>query len=126
MKQLLLFILLGSFGSAKVHVVLKYKNNKKFTVSNVAVADLYLRKTSKLSGIDVLPIDTRETFRKFYRQVAKKSFSEFRNYWIREMYNSERIPPRKLSAKKIKSLKKRSYHFSTYFFDGKKIILTIH
>jgi len=126
MKQLLLFMLLGSFSSAKVYVVLKYKNNKKFIVNNVAVADLYLRKTTKLRGIEVIPIDTRETFRKFYRQVANKSFLEFRNYWIREMYNSERIPPRKVSAKKIETLRKKPYHFSTYSFEGKTITLTIH
>jgi len=126
MKLLLLWISFSALAVANLKVMISH-NNKLINVTKKELADLYLGKRDSIKGIKVTPIDNSESYKEFYREVANKNPKQLKAYWMREMDKGDRIPPRKFSTAKIKSMKKQSYKtisYSTVSQDG-KLILTI-
>jgi len=126
MKLLLLWISFGSLAFANLQVMISH-NNQLVKVTKKELADLYLGKKKTINGIKVTPIDNKESYKEFYKKIANKTPKQLKAYWMREMDKGDRIPPKKFSTAKIKSMKNKTYKtisYSKISQDG-KLILTI-
>jgi len=126
MKLLLLWISFGYLALADFEVLVS-SNSKLKHVSAKEIADLFLGKTTKIQGYRVIPLDNKKCYRDFYKKVVHKNTKQLRDYWIREMYKGNRVPPRKLSEQQIKLLMKKNNNYITYSYSSKgKTVFKIH
>ena len=127
MKSLLLTILLSSFAFSNISVI--SDNHKLSNISPKALADLYLKKTSTINGIKVIPVDSqnKKLLKEFYKKIIKKTPKQLHAYWIKELYRGNKQPPKKLSAKALKKAMKGKTAIVSYKKNPKtgRIFLTI-
>ena len=69
MKPLILTLLLSAFTYANTSIEVNI-NNKITKVSQQALASLYLKKSTTINGIKVIPLDTKDNklFKEFYQK----------------------------------------------------------
>jgi hypothetical protein len=89
-------------------------NNTLVKVTKKELSDLYLGKTKSIRGIDVTPIDNKDSYKEFYQKIANKNPKQLKAYWMREMYKGDRVPPKKLSTEKIKAKLKKNHKIISY------------
>jgi len=128
MKSLLLTILFSTFALCDISVYISH-NNKITKVSQKELANLYLKKTDNIKGIKLTPIDSQNTklFKEFYTKIVKKTPSQLRAYWMKQIYRGNTQPPKKLSKSAIKKALKKGSHIVTYDANPKtgRILLTV-
>ena len=128
MRLLLLTIMFSSLAFCEISVFISH-NNKLTKVSNKDLANLYLKKTTKINGITVTPIDStnEKLFKEFYSKIVKKTPSQLHAYWIKQIYRGTTQPPRKLSKAEIKKAIKKGSHIIAYDSSPKtgRILLTV-
>jgi len=82
-----------------------------------------------INGITVTPIDSqnKKIFQEFYRKIVKKSPKQLHAYWVKQIYRSDRRPPKKLSKKALQKAMKKNPHIIAYEKNPKtgRILLTI-
>ena len=114
MKFIVLLLSSCSLAFAQIHIISDNNQLKSMTITKKELADLYLKKTNTIRGIRVVPLDNKSNFQEFYNQIVKKSPKELRSYWTREMYKSDRLPPKKLSIQQIKALIQSNKNYISY------------
>lgn len=114
MKYIFLLLSFSSLAFSQIKIISNNSQLNSITITKKELANLYLRKTDKIKGIRVVPIDNKSNFKDFYIQIVKKSQKELRSYWAREMYKSDRVPPKKLSIQKIKGILKSNKNYISY------------
>ncbi len=114
MKFLLLLLSFSSLAFSQIKIISNNSKLNSITITKKELANLYLRKTDKIKGIRVVPLDNKSNFKEFYTTVIKKSQKELRAYWAREMYKSERVPPKKLSIQELKGMIKSNKNYISY------------
>jgi len=114
MKLIVLLLSFSSLAFSQIHIISNNNQLKSMTITKKELADLYLQKTHTIQGIRVIPLDNKSNFQEFYRQIVKKSPKELRAYWTREMYKSDRLPPKKLSIQQIKTMIKSNSNYISY------------
>ena len=114
MKFIILLLSFSSFAFSQIHIISGNKKLKSMTITKKELADLYLKKTHTIRGIRVIPLDNKSNFQEFYREIVKKSPKELRSYWAREMYKSDRLPPKKLSIQQIKTMITTNQNYISY------------
>jgi hypothetical protein len=128
LKLFLLVILLSSFAFSKISVFISH-NNKITEVSHKDLANLYLKKSKTINGIQVIPVDSqnKKLFKEFYKKIVKKSPKQLHAYWIKEIYRGDKQPPKKLSPKALKKAMKNKTPIITYARNSKtgRYLLTI-
>ncbi len=128
MKPLILTLLLSAFTYANTSIEVNI-NNKITKVSQQALASLYLKKTTTINGIKVIPLDTKDNklFKEFYQKIINKSQKQLRAYWMKEIYRGDKQPPKRLSTSALKKLMKQKIAVMTYEKNSKTghILLTI-
>ena len=123
MKLIVLLLSFSSLAFSQIHIISNNTKLKSMTITKKELADLYLKKTHTIRGIQVIPLDNKSNFQEFYSQIVKKSPKELRAYWTREMYKSDRLPPKKLSIEQIKN-NKNYISYSSSTVSGANIIAT--
>ena len=128
MKPLILTLLLSAFTYANTSIEVNI-NNKITKVSQQDLASLYLKKTTTINGIKVIPLDTKDNklFKEFYQKIINKSQKQLRAYWMKEIYRGDKQPPKRLSTSALKKLMKQKIAVMTYEKNSKTghILLTI-
>ena len=128
MKPLILTLLLSAFTYANTSIEVNI-NNKITKVSQQALASLYLKKTTTINGIKVIPLDTKDNklFKEFYQKIINKNQKQLRAYWMKEIYRGDKQPPKRLSTSALKKLMKQKIAVMTYEKNSKTghILLTI-
>jgi len=114
MKFIILLLSFSSLAFSQIHIISDNKQLKSMTITKKELADLYLKKTHTIRGIRVIPLDNKSNFQEFYREIVKKSPKELRSYWAREMYKSDRLPPKKLSSQQIKAMISSNQNYISY------------
>ncbi len=114
MKFLLLLLLFSSLAFSQIKIISNNSKLNSITITKKELANLYLRKTDKIKGIRVVPLDNKSNFEEFYNKIVNKSKKELRAYWAREMYKSERVPPKKLSIQELKGMIKSNKNYISY------------
>lgn len=114
MKLILLILLFSSLAFSKIKIISNNSQLNSITITKKELANLYLRKTDRIKGIRVIPLDNKLNFEEFYSKIVNKSQKELRSYWAREMYKSERVPPKKLSKEQIKEMIKSNKNYISY------------
>ena len=114
MKLIVLLLSFSSLAFSQIHIISNNNQLKSLTITKKELADLYLQKTNTIQGIRVIPLDNKSNFQEFYNQIVKKSPKELRAYWAREMYKSNRVPPKKLSIQQIKTMIKSNENYISY------------
>jgi hypothetical protein len=88
--------------------MVSYKS-KLIKVTKKEIADVYLKKTNKIQGITVIPIDNKSNYAEFCKNIIKKTPKQLRAYWAREIFRGNKLPPKRLNNTQIKkALKKNS------------------
>ena len=128
MKSLLLTILFSTFALSDISVYISH-NNKITKVSQKELANLYLKKTDNIKGIKVTPIDSKnqKLFKEFYSKIVKKTPSQLRAYWIKQIYRGNTQPPKKLSKSAVQKALKKGSRIITYDANPQtgRVLLTI-
>lgn len=114
MKFLLLLLSFSSLAFSQIKIISNNSKLNSITITKKELANLYLRKTDKIKGIRVVPLDNKSNFEEFYNKIVNKSKKELRAYWAREMYKSERVPPKKLSIQELKGMIKSNKNYISY------------
>jgi len=114
MKLIVLLLSFSSLAFSQIHIISDNNQLKSMTITKKELADLYLKKTNTIRGIRIIPLDNKSNFQEFYTQIVKKSPKELRSYWTREMYKSDRLPPKKLSIQQIKTLIQSNKNYISY------------
>lgn len=114
MKYIIILLFLSSLAFSQIKIISTNSQLNSITITKKELANLYLRKTDKIKGIRVVPIDNKSDFENFYTQIVKKSQKELRGYWAREMYKSDRVPPKKLSIQELKNMIKSNTNYISY------------
>jgi len=114
MKFIVLLLSSCSLAFSQIHIISDNNQLKSMTITKKELADLYLKKTNTIRGIRIIPLDNKSNFQEFYTQIVKKSPKELRSYWTREMYKSDRLPPKKLSIQQIKTLIQSNKNYISY------------
>ncbi len=114
MKLIVLLLSFSSLAFSQIHIISNNNQLKSLTITKKELADLYLQKTNTIQGIRVIPLDNKSNFQNFYQEIVKKSPKELRAYWAREMYKSNRVPPKKLSIQQIKTMIKSNENYISY------------
>jgi hypothetical protein len=114
MKFIILLLSFSSLAFSQIHIISDNKKLKSMTITKKELADLYLKKTHTIRGVRVIPLDNKSNFQEFYREIVKKSPKELRSYWAREMYKSDRLPPKKLSIQQIKTMITSNQNYISY------------
>jgi len=114
MKFIILLLSFSSLAFSQIHIISDNKKLKSMTITKKELADLYLKKTHTIRGVRVIPLDNKSNFQEFYREIVKKSPKELRSYWAREMYKSDRLPPKKLSIQQIKTMITTNQNYISY------------
>ena len=127
MKLFLVTLLLSNFAFANISVI--SKNTKLSTVSQKELANLYLKKSTTIKGITVIPVDSqnKKLFQEFYQKLIKKNPKQLHAYWIKEIYRGNKQPPKKLSPSQLKKEMKKKTLILSYKKNPKtgRILLTI-
>jgi hypothetical protein len=104
-------------------------DNKFLKVSHKELANLYLKKSTTINGMKVIPIDSqnKKLFQEFYRTIIKKTPKQLHAYWMKEIYRGNKQPPKKLSPKALKKEMKNKTLRLSYEKNPKtgNILLTI-
>ncbi len=128
MKSLLLTIMFSRLAFCEISVFISH-NNKLTKISNKDLANLYLKKITKINGVTVTPIDStnKKLFKEFYSKIVKKTPSQLHAYWIKQIYKGNTQPPKKLSKSEIRKAMKKSSHIIAYDRNPKtgRILLTV-
>jgi len=128
MKLLLLTMILSTYSFCDFSIFIS-QNNKLTKVSNEDLANLYLKKTNTINGIEVIPIDSKnkEVFQEFYEKIVKKTPSQLHAYWMKQIYTGDTQPPKKLSKNELKQAMIIEPKIIAYSCDIKnaRILLTI-
>jgi len=114
MKLIVLLLSFSSLAFSKIYIISNNIKLNSMKITKKELADLYLQKTNKIRGIRVIPLDNKSSFQEFYNEIVKKSPKKLRAYWTREMYKSDRLPPRKLSIQQIKTMIKSNSNYISY------------
>ena len=114
MKFIILLLSFSSLAFSQIHIISNNSKLKSLTITKKELADLYLQKTNTIQGIRIIPLDNTSNFQEFYTKIVKKSPKELRAYWAREMYKSNRVPPKKLSIQQIKTMIKSNENYISY------------
>jgi len=114
MKLIVLLLSFSSLAFSQIYIISNNNQLKSITITKKELADLYLQKTDTIQGIRVVPLDNKSNFQEFYNKIIKKSPKELRAYWAREMYKSDRVPPKKLSIQQIKTMIKSNKNYISY------------
>ncbi|SFV61166.1 hypothetical protein MNB_SV-14-1472 [hydrothermal vent metagenome] len=114
MKLIILLLLLSSLAFSQIYIISNNNKLQSMTITKKELADLFLQKTDTIKGIRLIPLDNKLNFKEFYNKIIKKSQKELRAYWAREMYKSDRVPPKKLSIQQIKTMIKSNENYISY------------
>jgi len=114
MKLIVLLLSFSSLAFSKIYIISNNIKLNSMKITKKELADLYLQKTNKIKGIRVIPLDNKSSFQQFYSEIVKKSPKELRAYWTREMYKSDRLPPKKLSIQQITTMIKSNSNYISY------------
>ncbi len=128
MKPILLTIFFSIQSFADISIFISH-NNTLSKVTQKELSNLYLKKTSTIHGIKLIPIDSKnqKVYEEFYKKIVKKTPSQIKEYWINQIYTGNRQPPKRLSPEEIqKELKNKSFiiSYSKNAIDGKIIFTT--
>jgi hypothetical protein len=115
MRPLLFITLLSTFLFADISVFISH-NNKLTKVSNKDLANLYLKKSTTINGIKVVPIDSKNKrlFNEFYKKIVKKTPKQLHAYWVKQIYTGHTQPPKKLSKSELNKAMKKNKHLISY------------
>jgi len=114
MKFIVILLSLSSLAFSQINIITTNSQLKSLNISKKELSDLFLRKTDTIQGIRVVPLDNQSTFQEFYTKIVHKSPKELRAYWAREMYKSDRVPPKKVSTQQLKSMIKSNKNYLSY------------
>ncbi|HIP33242.1 MAG TPA: hypothetical protein EYG89_00575 [Bacteroidia bacterium] len=102
MKILLLVSLFFNLAFCEIVVMVSHKN-KLIKVTKKEIADVYLKKKTKIRGITIIPIDNRKNYKEFCKKIMNKTPKQMRAYWARELYKgTKKIRPKLRTDKQIK------------------------
>ncbi len=124
MRTIVLLSILSSTLFSDIRIMTSEKN-KLTNVTPEELAKVYLRKTNKIKGVTVIPIDNKESYKEFYSKVIKKTPKQLRAYWINSI--DKKKPPKRLSTAEIKKVMQKDpkiISYSTSKLNG-KVVLTI-
>jgi hypothetical protein len=128
MKTILLSLFITSTTYANISIITPH-TSKLTNITPKELANLFLKKTTTIRGIEVTPIDNsdQKLYEKFYRKVLKKTPSQIREYWINQIYRGDKQPPKRLSSEEIQQEIKKNSMIITYTLNPSngKLILTI-
>lgn len=110
MRTIVLLSILFSTLFSDIKIMISEKN-KLVSVTKDELARVYLRKTDKIKGVTVIPIDNKDSYKEFYSKVLKKTPKQLRAYWIK---TGKKRPPRKLSIAEIKEEMKKDPKVISY------------
>ena len=111
MRTIVLLSILSSTLFSEIRIEISEKNKQLISVTKDELARVYLRKTDKIKGVTVIPIDNKESYREFYSKVLKKTPKQLRAYWIK---TGKKRPPKKLSTAQIKQEMKKNPKIISY------------
>ncbi len=77
-------------------------------VSQKQLSDLYLKKTDKIDGEKVIPINTVEDYEEFCRKVLNKTPSQIHAYWMKQVFLGKKTPPENYLREKVSQIIKNS------------------
>jgi len=126
MKRFSLLIILSVMTFADIKIMTSPKNPlDKVTIEDLA--RVYLKKTNKINGVKVIPIDNKDSYEEFCRKVIKKTPKQLKAYWMKEIYRGDKLPPQKLSSQQIKEKMKKNSKIISYATNKLtgKVIFTI-
>lgn len=115
MKTLLLLLTLINFAFADISIFSpQHKKLGKITTQDLA--NLYLKKITKINGFTVTPIDSpnKKVFKEFYKKIVKKNPKQLRAYWMKQIYTGNTQPPKKLSTQALKKEMKKNTFIIAY------------
>ena len=124
MKVLILLSLTLNLAFCEIVIMVSTKS-KLVKVTKKELRDIYLKKTKKIRNIKVIPIDNRQNYTEFCREVIKKTPKQMRAYWAKELYDGSKVPPKMKSDAQIKkSIEKNKYviSYASYKLTGKIIL----
>ena len=121
MRTIVLLSILSSTLFSDIKIMISEKN-KLISVTKNELAKVYLRKTDKIKGVTVIPVDNKESYKEFYSKVLQKTPKQLRAYWIK---TGKKRPPQKLSTAQIKQEMKKNpkiISYSTSSLTGKILL----
>ncbi|MCH9740692.1 MAG: hypothetical protein K0U38_07640 [Epsilonproteobacteria bacterium] len=126
MKLFFIWTILGAIAFSDINVMTS-KQNRLISVSKEELANLYLGKIDTIKGIKAIPVDNKENYREFYQKVLKKTPEQLRAYWMREIHEGKRVPPKKMSSSEIKQAMSRNTNIIAYASESSnaKVLLTL-
>ena len=95
-------------------VIMVSTNNKLVKVTKKELTDIYLKKTKKIRGISVIPIDNRQNYAEFCKKIMNKTPKQMRAYWAKELYRGSKKPPKIRNSKEIKKAIKLNSKIISY------------
>lgn len=98
MRTVILLSILSVTAFSDIKIMISEKSELA-SVTSDELAKVYLKKTNKIRGFTVVPIDNKDSYKEFYSKVLKKTPKQLRTYWIK--INKKR-PPKRLSSAEIK------------------------
>ena len=124
MRAIILLSILSNVLFSDIKIMTSEKNGL-IQVTKEELARVYLRKTDKIKGVTVIPIDNKESYREFYSKVIKKTPKQLRAYWTNTI--DKKKPPKKLSTSEIKKAIKKNPKIISYSKNNLtgKLLLTI-
>ena len=110
MKTVVLLNMLSVLLFSDIKIMISEKSGL-LSVTESELAKVYLKKTDKIRGITVVPIDNKDSYKEFYSKVVKKTPKQLRAYWIKI---GKKRPPKKLSNSQIKLEMKKNSNIISY------------
>ena len=102
MKIILLVTLFLNLAFCEIVVMVSHKN-KLIKVTKKEIADVYLKKKTRIRGISVIPIDNRKNYKEFCKKIMNKTPKQMRAHWARELYRgTKKIRPKLKTDQEIK------------------------
>lgn len=96
-----LLILIARLASAAGdYVVIVNKTSSIAKLKRREVAQIFLKKTAKVNGVDVVPVDLPQTSAvraEFTKVLLEKSVSSINAYWQQQIFSGKSVPPAELS-----------------------------
>jgi len=113
LKVLILLSLILNLAFCEIVIMVSIKS-KLVQVTIKELRDLYLKKTDKIKGITVTPIDNHKNYTEFCKKVLKKTPKQMRAYWAGQLYDGTKIPPKIRNDAQIKDALKKNTHILSY------------
>lgn len=113
MKLILLTLTFFSLLHADIAVIVS-KKSKLISVSTKEIVDVYLKKTDKIQGFTVIPIDNKALYGEFCKTIINKTPKQLRAYWAKEIYKGDKLPPKRLTSKEIQAAIKKDIKIISY------------